>query len=378
MNFLSILKKENFRPLFWAMGLGAFNDNFMRQALIALVAFGPFGLTTSEKSALGGLSTSLLIIPFFLFSSLAGELADKESKSLLLKITKGVEVVFSLLAAYFFISGSLWLLLGTLFLMGLQSTFFGPLKYGLLPEVLDEKALMAGNSLVGAFSFLAIVAGSVAGSFLATLKNGPNLYVPVVLSLTALLGFYYALKQPPSLKLAPNLKIDPLIFRSTLIILADLKTRPDLLLIILAVSWFWGMGSIVLIQVPIMAASLMGTTPNVSTTLVCLLALGLGLGALGANRLVKGETTASLTPISAFVLCLITLSLSLCLHNLPPAIPGSVGLVDFFSTPIYLASAILCFLISFTGGLFVTPLYALMQRLSEQTRRARVIAANNI
>lgn len=168
-----LLSQENFWPLFGAQALGAFNDNFFRSALIALVAFSDIS-GGPGKTILGALVTGLMMLPFFLFSSLAGELADRLRKSRLVKITKGAELAIMALAAAFFWWGNLNALLAALFLMGAQSAFFGPLKYGLLPEVLAEEDLVAGNGLVEAATFLAIVLGTLAGSWLVTRPGGGN------------------------------------------------------------------------------------------------------------------------------------------------------------------------------------------------------------
>ncbi len=226
--FGQILKNRNFWPLFGAQALGAFNDNFFRSALIAYVAFGSLGLSGPEKSITGALATGLMMLPFFLFSSVAGELADSHKKSRLVKITKTAEVAVMVLAALFFYFGQVGALLALLFLMGTQSAFFGPLKYGLLPEVLAEKDLVAGNGLIEAATFLAIVLGTLAGSWLVTLPAGPTAYLPVGLTVVALLGLALALRQPDSDDGQAGLKINPNIWKSTLNIVGSIRKRRDM------------------------------------------------------------------------------------------------------------------------------------------------------
>jgi acyl-[acyl-carrier-protein]-phospholipid O-acyltransferase/long-chain-fatty-acid--[acyl-carrier-protein] ligase len=360
------------------MGLGAFNDNFFRQALISMLAFGALGLSNQERSMFGSLATGLMILPFFLFSALAGQLADRLSKSLMLKVTKGAEMVLMLVAAALFIYGDFKLLILLLFLMGTQSAFFGPIKYGLLPEVLDQRDLVAGNGLVGGFSFLAIVLGTMAGSYLINIGSGPVVWVPSCLFLAAGIGFLISLRQPTSHQADREIKVDPMIWRSTIEIIGSVKRRDELWLAILAISWFWGMGSILLTQLPVLAATSMGATPAVGTFLVTTMALGVAIGSLGVQRLLRGRVSAVLAPVSAFILTVLMTAMALVILNLPNAPAGTVTLKDFFQIPIYIGLGLLCLGVSTAGGVFVVPLNALLQHRAGDTERARVIAANNI
>ncbi|MDR1395937.1 MAG: MFS transporter, partial [Deltaproteobacteria bacterium] len=288
--FKPILTKPAFWPLFGAMSLGAFNDNCFRQALIAGLAFGTIGtaggpVSHEANSLLAPLAMSLLILPFFLFSSLAGELADRYTKSSLVKITKAAELVLAVLAGIFFLKGQLLPLLILLFFMGAQSAFFGPLKYGLLPEVLSEKELLAGNGLVSGASFIAIVLGTMAGSFLGTQTGNLGSLLPGLLIAAALAGAVMAFRQPRSRQGDPNLRIDPLLWRSTAAILKSANKNYDLRLAILAVSWFWAMGSVILTQLPELSKTIIGATPGVNTFLTTMFAAGIAAGSLLIQKL---------------------------------------------------------------------------------------------
>ncbi|MGL4208585.1 MAG: MFS transporter, partial [Candidatus Adiutrix sp.] len=297
--FRRILRQNNFWPLFTAQTFGAFNDNFFRAAFIALVAFGAVNLTNSGKTIYASLATALLMLPFFLFSSLAGELADKIRKSLLLKITKGFELFLMFLAALLFYMGEISGLMPLLFFMGLQSTFFGPLKYGLLPEVLTEKDLLGGNGLVGASTFLAIVLGTMAGSWLAVGPGGAVYFIGLVLVLAAVIGFLAALRQPPSTVGDSTLKINWAIWQSTASIIKSVRCRPALWLAILAISWFWALGAIIITQIPVLTSEVLGGASSVSTFLLTMFALGIGVGSLLTQPLLKGEISLRLVPIAA-------------------------------------------------------------------------------
>ncbi|MDR2353809.1 MAG: hypothetical protein LBF22_11795, partial [Deltaproteobacteria bacterium] len=177
--FHQILRQNTFWPLFGAMALGAFNDNYIRQALNTFLTFGGFDLTARAKTILGSLATGLIIVPFFLFSALAGELADRYPKSTLLKLYKAAELLIMILAAIFFYTKGIYPLLAILFFMGAQSAFYGPVKYSLLPEILPKEDLISGNGLVEGATFIMIVLGTVMGSYLVTKSLGPTVFLPV-------------------------------------------------------------------------------------------------------------------------------------------------------------------------------------------------------
>ena len=384
--FSRILQKRNFWPLFGAQALGAFNDNFFRSALIAYVAFGAVGGTGAERTILGALATGLMMLPFFLFSSIAGELADKLRKSRLVKQTKAAEVAIMLLAALFFWLDNFYALLFVLFLMGAQSTFFGPLKYGLLPEILGEDDLVAGNGLVEAATFLAIVLGTLAGSSLVNLSVGDihvgtTIYLPFGLIIIAGLGLIMARQQPDSDEGQADLKVNPKIWESTLAIVRSVKGRRPMWLAILAISWFWAMGGILITQIPVLCSTIMGGTPGVNTFLVTMFAVGVGLGSIGVQWVLKGAISARLVPVSAALLSLFLILLAACVWSLPEKPFGSsseVTLSIFLGHWVYLRLGLCCLLVSITGGLFVVPLNALLQHLADSHERSRVIAANNI
>ncbi|KXS55777.1 MAG: hypothetical protein AMR96_06410 [Candidatus Adiutrix intracellularis] len=376
--FRRILAQRDFWPLFGAQAFGAFNDNFFRSALIAFVAFEALNVSNFEKTIISSLATGLMMLPFFIFSSLSGELSDRCPKSSLLKIIKGAEVVIMLLAAFFFVSGHIYALLIILFLMGLQSTFFGPLKYSLLPEVLEDEFLVAGNGLVEGVTFLAIVLGTMAGSWLVTIPGGREMYLPAGLVLAAILGLLMALKQPHSVECNPGLKINLNLFRSTYEIVASIKNRRDIWLTVIGISWFWAVGSILITQIPILCSTILGGTPGVSTFLVTMFALGVAIGSVAAHFFLQGRVSANLVPVSATLMAVFIAGLAYSAWRLPSTVPASVGLDLFFSQWVYIRLGLSCLMASITGGLFAVPLNALLQHFSEIGECSRVMAANNI
>ncbi|MDR1039673.1 MAG: AMP-binding protein [Deltaproteobacteria bacterium] len=415
MTYAKILKDRTFWPFFSSMTLGAFNDNFMRQALIALLAFGAAGLDPAGKSAYSSLATGLMILPFFLFSAPAGELADRYRKSSLLKAYKILELAFVGMAAFLFYKGWLWPLMAAVFLMGLQSALFGPVKYSLLPEILPERGLIPGNGLVEGATFLAIVLGTVAGSYLgassavsgavsgatavaasvagaaaasagaaadaaseAVSIRGTGLAVPLGLILVSAGGLAFALLQPPSREGDPALRVRPNIAASAWAILGDAKANGDVWLSILAASWFWGVGSVLLAQTPVLVAAYAGGTPAAGTFMVSLFALGVAAGALAVQAFLKGDVSARLAPASAALLAVLLLLFARCAGTLPHAPAGSVGALRFATDWTYLRLAILAFLTAAVAGFFAVPFNAIIQHRSPEESRSRMIAAANV
>ncbi len=373
--FKRLLTKGEFWPLFSAQALGAFNDNFFRSALISLAAFAPG--SPEEKSALASLAMAAMMLPFFLFSAPAGQVADTMPKSKLLGAVKAAELAIMLVAAVLLWLEQIPALLAVLFFMGCQSAFFGPLKYGFLPELLPQRELVAANGLISASTFLAIVLGSMSGAHLAALPAGPKLWLPLALVLVAALGLAAALRQPPSKAAEPNLKIEARVWRSTCQLIKSIR-RQRLWPAVLAISCFWALGAVLMSQLPILVSSAVGGTPAVNTFLVTFFALGIALGSLGAQGLLKGRISPRLAPPAAGLMALFLALLAYSVASLPEAGERSVSLTDFISRWLYLRLALTAFLASLAGGVFVVPLSALVQHLAEPSERSRVIAANNI
>jgi acyl-[acyl-carrier-protein]-phospholipid O-acyltransferase/long-chain-fatty-acid--[acyl-carrier-protein] ligase len=376
-NFLRILIARDFWPLFSGMFFGAFNDNFIRQALLAILSFGALGLSSEETTVFSSLAMGAMILPFFLFSSVAGELSDRFRKSTLLKLYKITELVFMLFAALFFYMENYRLLLLTLFFMGTQSAFFGPVKYSFLPEILKKDHLVAGNGLVEGFTFIAIVLGTVAGSYFSTLDSGPTVILPAGLIIVAALGLGFSLFQPKSIPEVPGLAIRKNIAASTWDILKTAKKQNDVWFSIILNGWFWGMGSILLSQTPNLV-SRFGGTPGVNTFMVTMFAVGVAVGSLVVQFASRGKISLKLVPGSAALLTIFLIYFSYCVYRIPEAPKESISLSYFLSHFGYLRLALACFLVSFTSGFFVVPLNALIQHRPDSKVRSRVIAANNI
>jgi MFS family permease len=372
----ALLRARRFGPLFVTQFLGAFNDNAYKNALVVLLTFSAASWTTMKIEVLANAAAGLFILPFFLFSATAGQLADKFDKARLARAAKLLEIAIVILAALGFWRQSLALLLAALFLLGLQSALFGPVKYAILPQHLAPNELIAGNALVEAGTFVAVLLGTLAGGLLAGLTGG--VVWIVALCLTAALAGYLASRRipeapPPAPELA--LSVNPL--RETWRCIGLARRERTVFLSILGLSWFWAYGALLLAQFPAYTKSILGGGEGLVTVLLAAFSIGIGAGSLACDRLTRRRARPvepGLVSIGALGMALFGADLALAT---PGGAPGAMlPLAEAIGTH-WRALADIALLGAF-GGLYCVPLYALMQQQSEARFRARIVAANNI
>jgi 1-acyl-sn-glycerol-3-phosphate acyltransferase len=369
-----LLANRRFAPLFWTQFWGAFNDNLFKNALVLTLTFGgaaAFGLAPEKLVALAG---GVFILPFFLFSALAGELADKYSKTTLIRWVKLGEVLVMLLGATAFLLGSGTLSFVVLFLMGLQSTLFGPLKYGALPELLGQGDLVGGNALVEVGTFLAILLGTIAAGVLLSSAGIGTVALAVVI--VAGLGYWQARQLPMARAVAPGLRISRGLLRPTWELVRIASRQRSVLLSILGISWFWLLGAVVLSVLPSLVALHLGGSELLVTYLLALFSVGVGAGSLLCKKLSFRQLELGLVPLGSLGMTLFLFDAGLVLWDHAPT-PGLTlgGLLATFDG-VRLSLDLTAF--SLTSGLFIVPLYTLLQERSEEGERARTIAANNV
>lgn len=376
---IALLADRRFRPLFWTQLLGAFNDNLFKNALVVLVTWRAYSAGGLDPQQLVALCGGLFILPFLLFSALAGQLADKLPKATLIRRVKLAEIPIMTLAAVGFVSESLPVLLATLFLMGLQSAFFGPLKYGVLPELLHSRDLVGGNALVETGTFVAILAGTITGGVLIALGEPGVVALSVGVVLVAMLGRWTAGSVPATPAAAPNLRVglDPV--RPALETLRVARRVKSVWLSLLGISWFWFVGASLLSVLPAFTREVLGGSEAVVTLFLGLFCAGVAAGSLLAERLSGGRLELGLVPVGSIFMSLAALDLFLVGRGFAPlASDGSAGVGMLLAAP---GGLRLCFdflLLAIAGGLYTVPLYTLMQQRSDTAVRARVVAANNI
>ncbi|MDR1350891.1 MAG: MFS transporter [Zoogloeaceae bacterium] len=372
-----LLRERRFGPLFVTQFCGAFNDNIFKNALIVLLAFHAAAWTSMRAEVLTNLATALFILPFFLFSATAGNLADKYDKAWLARLTKILEIVIILIAALGFFLENLTLLLTALFLLGLQSTFFGPLKYAILPQHLKADELVGGNALVEAGTFISILLGTLIGSLLAGLPSGGTAWISGVSFIVALTGYLASCRIPPAPAPAPELVIRLNLFSETWRCIQFARVNRSVFLSILGISWFWLYGSIFLAQFPVYTKNVLAGDSGMVALLLAVFSVGIGGGSLLCEKLSRHQLEPGLVPFGALGLTLFGLDLAWA-SPVAAAAVAPLPLIELIARPNTWRLLVDLLLLGACGGIYCVPLYALVQQRSDVACRARVIAANNI
>lgn len=377
INQLSLLKVKRFLPLFLTQFLGAFNDNVYKNALVILMTYTLATANHMSTEILITIAAGIFILPFFLFSATAGQLADKYEKSKIIRYTKLAEIVLMLLVGIGFYLQSISLLMFVLFLVGTQATFFGPMKYSILPDQLPANELIAANGLLEAGTYIAILAGSIIGGILAILP-GSTIFVSIFIVLVAISGYLTSLWIPPSKIAAPNLELNFNVIRETKEIIRTTMQKRELSIAILGISWFWLVGATYVSQFPTYTKMVLGAGPAVVTLFLVFFTIGIGLGSMLCNRLLKGQINATYVPLAALGMTLFAVDLVLASGHIVTK-PGHLLTLGQFLSHLQNWHVLLdLLLLSACGGIYSVPLYAILQYQSDPSHRSRVIACNNI
>ncbi|HEB81709.1 MAG TPA: MFS transporter [Gammaproteobacteria bacterium] len=369
-----LLRQRRFLPFFITQFLGALNDNVFKNALIILIVFRGSELVKADADILINIAAGLFILPFFLFSASAGQWIDKYEKSRSIRTIKLIEVIIMLLAALAFVEGQIFVLIALLFLMGTQSTFFGPAKYSYIPQHLKVSELIEGNALVQMGTFVAILLGTIIGGVMIAGEQG-TLYVGVTVVVVALAGYIASRFIPCTPSLTPELKINWNFFSETWRNMAFLKSNRVVFLSVLGISWFWFLGATYLVQLPNYTKTTLGGNEQVVTLLLTLFTIGIGSGSLLCHRLSGDKVEIGLVPFGSIGLTLFGIDLY---FTQPEVLSGSaIGLMAFLADGHWRLIADIV-LIGFFGGLYIVPLMAMVQERSDPDHLSRVIAGNNI
>jgi 1-acyl-sn-glycerol-3-phosphate acyltransferase len=370
-----LFSQRRFMPFFMTQGLGAFNDNIFKNALVALLVFEGSSLAGLNTDQLVNFSALIFILPFFLFSALFGQFADKYEKSIQIRRVKLLELVIMLLATMGFLLDNIALLIFVLFLLGLQSTIFGPLKYGILPQILRKEELVGGNALIEMGTFVAILAGTIAGPQLAGIEAGWPYWVSATCLAVAAVGYLYSRRVPESAAVAPDLTINWNIFSETVRNLKFINQNQTVLNSVLGISWFWFFGAIFLVQIPSYTQNVLGGDKHLMSSLLAIFIVGISSGSLLCERLSGKQVEIGLVPFGAIGLTLFGLDL----YFASPAAPTmGITVMEFLSGGNNWRIIIDLLLIGIFGGFYIVPLYALVQSRSAVSHRSRVIAGMNI
>ena len=374
-NQFDLFGQKRFLPLFLTQFAGAFNDNLFKNAFLVLIAF--HGLSTAGLNAatLVNMAAGDFILPFFLFSTLAGQLAEKYDKATLAQWIKLLEIAIMIVAGLGFIWHNAALLMTCLFLMGVHSALFGPLKYSVLPQYLKENEILGGNGLIEMGTFIAILLGQIAGTLLVQHQpHGETLVIWACVAV-AIAGYFFSRSMPSASPTAPDLKIGWNIFSETSKILSYVKQNKTVFNSLLGISWFWFFGSIYLTQFPSFAKDTLHGDATVYTLLMTIFSLGVGIGSLLCEKLSDSKVELGLVPFGSIGLSVFAIDLFFASANLPGTLQTAQS---FLMTTSHWRIIIDLFLIGVFGGIFIVPLYALIQIRTEREFTSRAIAANNI
>jgi acyl-[acyl-carrier-protein]-phospholipid O-acyltransferase / long-chain-fatty-acid--[acyl-carrier-protein] ligase len=371
--FTTLMSARRFAALFWCQFLSALNDNLLKNALAMLVVY---KLAMENGPVIGTLAGAVLILPFFIFSALAGQLADKFDKAFIARRIKLLEIPVAVLAAIGFIIPSVPLLFVALIMFGTLGAFFGPVKYGLLPVHLETKELPAGNALVEGATFLAILLGTMGGNFAAASDTHLHM-VALAIPVLGVLSWLASRLIPPTGAAAPDLSVDRNPISSTATLLADLKTDKRIWQGALITSWFWLVGAVVLALLQTLIPRALNGTPEVYTLALFAFAISVAIGSVCAAKASKQRPNLALVPIGALLMGVFSLDLAWLTSTLTPA-SEPLSISDVLSSFTGLRMLADLAGLAFAGGLFIVPSFAAVQAWSPVDRRSRVIAGCNV
>lgn len=372
---LTLLLSRRFGPFFAVQFLSAFNDLTLKTALVLMIAYRAAPGTAGTAQLLVPLASGLFILPFFLCSASAGQFADETDKARLVRLIKLIELPVMLAAAAGVLAGSIPVLLVLLLVMGIEAAFFGPVKYAILPDLLAPAELVLGNALVEAGTFLAILLGTIAG----LLITGPHgaIAVAALIVAVAAAALAVSLFVPATGAAAARQRARWNLLAVTAEILREAAGDRLAFRAMLGISWFWLAGAIYLSQFPAYVRFTLGARAAAVTLFLVVFSIGIALGSLLCNRLLRGRISARTIPWGALGLGLFSIDLWLASPS-PTAAAALTGLASFLAAPAHWRILADLLGIAVCGGLFIVPLYTLLQATSARARRARVIAANNV
>ena len=361
------------------MTLSAFNDNFYKNALVILLTYELAAKMGVDTATLISVASAFFILPFFLCSGLAGEMADAMPKHKLVRILKVTEAGLMAAAAGALLLEQTWPLLGLLFLVGMQAAFFGPTKYAILPQLITREELLLGNALVEGATFLFILLGTLAGGALILNHSGKEI-VAAVLFVVGVLGVYAAWKVPETEVSNAGMKINYNIFKSTWQMVRHAFANPKISIPILGISWFWAIGATYLTQLPVFTKVVLGGNEMVVTLFNGVFTVGIALGSFICPYIVQRLHARDLSPLALTGVLLF--GLDLCwvgYHVDKPTADSLMGMIPYITASFeHIRITIDLFLMAFCGGVFIVPLYTQLQTQSVPEERARTIASNNV
>jgi len=379
LNALGLLKERRFLPLFVTQFLGAFNDNLFKTSMVLFATYQVFNDPRVEQN-FNALATAIAILPFFLLSALSGQLADTTDKAKIIRIVKTAEILIMLfggvglmVARAGYVNLGLGLMLGAVLCLGVHSTFFGPIKYAILPQHLKADEVLGGTGLVEAATYLAILLGTVVAGWVSV--EGAAITGLCV----AIIGWITGRMVPPAPRAGAVLKINYNPFTASWRLISATMHIPRLFLAICAISFFWTIGAVLIITFPPLVKNVLTADARVSSMVVALFSIGIAIGSVVINTMLKGRVSAKYAPASVIAMGVLIMVFSLLVRAWPEAPAGTLyNMISFFQLPRAIPLVLVLMAIAITGGMFVVPLYTFLTTTVTKDQTARTVAANNV
>ena len=373
-----LLFDKKFWPVFWTQFSGAFNDNVFKNALVILIAYKSFTLLGLSPELMVALCGAVFILPFFLFSAMAGQISDKYPKHKLMVIIKTWEIFVMIIGASGFLFENIHILMTSLFLMGLQSTFFGPVKYSILPELIENDELINANALVEMGTFIAILVGTILGGVLIGMEEVGVKYVSIVVIILAIIGTLFSMKVKKLAPTNPSLKLNIGLIKPTYEIIKITKEVKSVWLAVLGISWFWLVGAVLLSIFPVYVKNILNGPESVVTLFLALFSIGVALGSIICEKMSRGHLELGLVPIGSIGMTVFLVDLFLIGKPsfVNESTVTSIQMILGEFSGIRLLFDLLMF--SVFSGFFTVPLYTFIQDRGKSETLSRVIAGNNI
>ncbi|MFL6850844.1 MAG: MFS transporter [Sphingomicrobium sp.] len=372
-NVTHLLRARRFMPLFATQFLGAFNDSLFKQAVVLFVTYQLYS-NAAKEFQFSAIAQGLFILPFFLFSAVAGQLADDHDKSKIIRIVKLAEIGIMLIGGAGIMLANIPLMLAAVCMMGVHSTFFGPIKYAILPQHLRRDEVLGGTGLVEAGTYIAILGGTILAGLLAT---SPEVAAAATVGI-AILGLLAGRQVPPAPASSERIPFDRHIIRASVRLVSATLHIPRLFLAICSISFFWTIGAVLIIIFPPLVKNVLGADEQVASLFIAIFSIGIAIGSVLINRLLKSEVSARYSPASVIAMGVFVLLLHFVALNWGEHGVELTTLGNFLFNPMAGLMILALLGVAITGGMFVVPLYAFLTTTVPKTETARTVAANNI
>ncbi len=369
---LALMNRRRFLPLFVTQFLGAMNDNLFKTAMVLFVIYNIYN-DPKQEEVFSAVASAVFILPFFLLSAIAGQLADAYDKARMIRIVKTAEIGIMLVGGAGLLAGNIPLMMAALFAMGVHSSFFGPIKYAILPQHLHADEVLGGTGLVEAGTYIAILAGTILAGFISHHVAAAGILI------LAVIGWFAGREVPAAPPVGDNHKIDWNIFRASYrLVYATMHIR-HLFLAIVSISFFWTIGAVLFVQFPPLVKNVLQADKSVASLFLAIFSIGIAIGSVWINRLLKGQVSARFAPVTVIFMG----GFILCFHFIAKfwvqSPKGTLhNLVEFAHHPMAPVLLACLLAIAISGGMFVVPLYAFLTTSVPKSDTARTVGANNL